>query len=223
MKDYTLPIKKIITVILVIVVLFFVAIFVGGLVEVNREQVYLESTPVDQPIRISAMTFAELDRLIQSDYPQYCDGMILVDATAQIEFRGNAILQCNASLIYYRYIDNSMEGGNVEKNECRFDLITNTFVSVEHESGSGRSISVSENALSENIVNFPLDQYVVHATELTDIQSDCDYMMEMNCTQDWMKLEMRTVQDRELLYRETLTRWPDNDKFSERTFEMITD
>lgn len=223
MERNTLPIKKIAIFIFVIVALFIVAAFVGGLIEVDREQVNSETTLVNQPVCISAMTFAELDRVIQSEYPQYCDGMIFTDATAEIEFRGDSMLQGEASLVYYRYIDESMEGGNVEMYACRFDLMTNTLASVEHEYGSGKSISVSAHALSENIIKAPLDQYVFHATELTDLQSDRDYLFAVDCTESWMKLALRSIEDNEVYYRETLTQWPENEDFNERTFELIND
>lgn len=221
MEERYLPIKKMIKWILFVFAFFIVAVFVGGLIEVNREQVYSETTLIDQPIRISAMTFAELDRVIQSEYPQYCDEMIFTDATAEIEFRDDSMLQGEAILVYYRYIDESMEGGNVETYTCRFDLMTNTLVSVEHVCGSGKSISVSAQTLSENIIKAPLDQYVFHATELTDLQSDRDYLIEVNCTESWMKLALRSIEDNEVYYRETLTQWPENENFNERSFELI--
>lgn len=198
-------------------------IIIAAIIEVNREQVHSETTTIDQPIRISAMTFAELDRVIQSQYPQYCDGMIFVDATAELQFRGNMILQAEASLVYYRYIDESMEGGNVETYVCHFDLTTNMFVSVEHVFGSGKSISVSDNVLGDNIIKTLLDQYIYHANEAIDQQSDREYRMEADCTEGWMKLVLRSTWDDAFLYRETLTQWPESDHFNERTFELIDD
>ena len=223
MGEKVLQIKRIITIFLVIFVLFISMIIIAAVIEVNREQVHSEVMTFDQPIRISAMTFAELNRVIQSQYPQYCDGMIFVDATAKLRFRGNTILQAEASLVYDRYIDESMEGGNVETYICRFDLTANTFVAVEHVFGSGRSISVSDNVLSDNMIKTPFDQYIYHANEVIDLQSDQEYRMEADCTESWMKLALRSVRDGALLYRETLTQWPESDHFSERTFELIDD
>ena len=223
MREHALPIKRIITIFLVVFVLFVLMIILAAMIEVNREQVYSETTTIDQPIRIYAMTFAELDRVVQSQYPQYCDGMIFADATAELQFCGNTILQAEANLVYYRYIDESMEGGNVETYICRFNLTTNTFVSVEHVFGSGRSISVSDHVLGDYIIKTPLDQYVFHAAELMDLQSDQEYLIEADCTESWMKLALRSVRDGEFLYREILTQWPESDHFSERTFELIDD
>lgn len=223
MRGTSLQIKRSITIFLAIVALFILMIIIAAIIEVNREQVYRDTTTIDQPIHISDMSFSELNRVIQSQYPQYCDGMILVDATAGLQFCSNTILQAEARLVYYRYIDESMEGGNVETYACHFDLMTNTFISVDHVFGSGKSISVSDKVLGDNIIKTPLDQYVFHVAEVVDLQSDREYLIDADCTESWMKLAVHSGRDNVFLYRETLTQWPESDNFSERTIELTDD
>jgi hypothetical protein len=218
MERFTLPIKKIIIVVLCLLLLFIAVVFVGGLVESNREQVHYDTLPIDQPISISALSFAELDRVMQSEYPQYCKGMELVEAAAEIQFRDRTMQQGEASLIYYRYIDESMEGGNVETNECHFDLVTNTFVSVEHWHGSGKSFSISEHGLDEDILKTPLDQYILHASELAVLQADSAYILRVDGAGNQMNVSFHTVNEQSPIYGETLTLWPENGKFAEREF-----
>lgn len=220
MKEHATLKKKIMITILCVLALFIVAVSIAGLVESKREQVYDETTRIDQPISVSAISFEELDRVMQSEYPKYCKGMQLVKATAEIEFRGCIIQRGEASLTYYRYIDESMEGGNVETNECRFDLSTNTFLSVEHAFGSGRSIFVNDNTLTEKVTNTPLDQYVLHAPELADLQADGVYLLRVDGVYNWMNISLLTMKDQRLIYGETLTQWPENGKFAEREFSL---
>lgn len=220
MKEHKTSNKKIMIVILSVSALFILAVFIAGLVESNREQVYDETTRIDQPVSISAISITELDRVMQSEYPKYCKGMQLVKATAEIEFRGCIIQRGEARLIYYRYIDESMEGGNVETNECSFDLSTNTFVSVVHTFGSGRSIFVNDNTLTEKVTNTPLDQYVLHAPELTALHADSTYLLRVDDVGDRMNVSLLTLNDQKPIYAETLTQWPESGKFAEREFSL---
>ena len=218
MQERLLPIKKMIKVILWVFAIIIVVALIAGLIEVNREQVYYETTKIDQHIDISNMTFAELDRVIQSDYSIYCEGMQLVEATVEIQYHEDAILQGEANLIYYRYVDESMEGGNVETNECCFDLTKNTIVSVEHWHGSGRSIMVSDQAIDENILKTQLEQYAYHAAELADLQTSGIYTLRADCVNSWMNVTLHAKNDNLLLYQEKLIQWPENDQFDERIF-----
>ena len=220
MKEHATLKKKIMITILCVLALFIVAVSIAGLVESKREQVYDETTRIDQPIRVSAISFEELDRVMQSEYPKYCKGMQLVEATAEIQFRDRVIQRGEASLTYYRYIDESMEGGNVETNECRFDLSTNTFVSVVHTFGSGRSIFVNDNALTEKVTNTPLDQYVLHAPELADLQADGVYLLQVDGVGNGINISLLAMKDQSSIYGETLTQWPENGKFAEREFSL---
>ena len=218
MEKRRLPIRKFIIVMLCLLLIFIAAVFIGGLVESNREQVHHDTASIDQPISIYTLSFAELDRVMQTEYPQYCKGMELVEATANIQFSDRTMQQGEASLIYYRYIDESMEGGNVETNECRFDLATNTFVSVEHWQGSGKSFSVSEQGMDEDILKTPLNQYLLHASELSDLQTDSAYILRVDGAGNRMNVSYFTINDQSPIYEETLMLWPENDKFAEREF-----
>ena len=220
MKERTTSFKIIIIVILCLLAIILVAVSIAGLVESNREQVYDETTTINQPISILTLSIAELDRVMQSEYPKYCKGMQLVEATAEIQFRDRVIQRGEASLTYYRYIDESMEGGNVETNECRFDLSTNTFVSVVHTFGSGRSIFVNDNALTEKVTNTPLDQYVLHAPELADLQADGVYLLQVDGVGNGINISLLAMKDQSSIYGETLTQWPENGKFAEREFSL---
>ena len=200
------------------IILITMAIFalVVSLVEVKREQVSHETWPMNDAIKLQSLTLSDMDLTIRSSDSDLHAGMKLVNATAEFSTQNSEMLSGEASLTYYRYIDERFEGGNVETNTYIIDLANSTILRVEHWQGSGRSIIVAEDELSGTAINAPLEQYLGQSYQLANCNAGAILLTTAYYSGSFMNLTVRDANTSGLLYSENLTEWPANNRFEDR-------
>lgn len=202
-----------------VILVLLIAFIAVSVIKVKKEQIYHETWTINKELDVTIFSFAELDQAIRSDFPEYCTDMQLVGATAEFSFSDSMVFSEQTVLTYYRYIDESMEGGNIEANECYIDLTSKTLLRVEHWYGSGRSYPVYELAISGGTINTPLDQYVNHISELISMPDGVNCNLVIRYSNTVFTVEIHNLKTGDLLYVESLIQWPANNVFRERIYE----
>ena len=182
--------RMIVTVIISIIAIIGLFILASSTVEALREQIKNTTVQLNVPVCLTTLSFSSLNQYIVSSYPEYCDGMKFVKGVLKIRFIGDTLLSGEAVLTYFRLIDESMEGGKIEANECYFNLGSNIFARVEHWEGSGRSFQVNNQEISGSAFAAPLSAYIVEAPNLAVQQSDLTFSLRAYCVSDWMDIEL---------------------------------
>ncbi len=199
----------------------FIFIVIMGLIESNREQIELESEMLNVPVEEFSLNFAALDEYVQSHYPEKCVGLAFVGAEANIDLQNGAVVGGTLMLEYYRYIDESMEGGNIEAEEFHFDPVSGTLIEALHEQGSGRSYTGGNKLLSGSALAIPLELYLQHAAGLTGTDPDEPLRFLANYYGSWMNVQFFSESSRGALYAEQLTGWDEADGFEKRVWEPL--
>lgn len=212
--------RMIVTIIISIIAIISLFILVSSTVEALREQIENTTVQLNVPVNLSTLSFSSLNQYIVSSYPEYCDGMKFVKGVINIRFRGDSILSGEAVITYFRLIDESMEGGRIEANECYFNLCSNIFTRVEHWEGSGRSFQVNNQEISGSAFTAPLSVYIVQATSLVEQQSDSDFSLRAYCISNWMDIMLLDDVSKNPLYAEHLTKWSARNNSDERSYVL---
>lgn len=217
-KDKT---RKLVFTSFLLIVFICVLLLAASIREAIGEQIDNTVEQLNEPVDLNVLSFAALNQFIVSSKPEYCDGMKFVKGTMQIQFNGDSILIGEAVLTYFRLIDESMEGGNIEANECYFDLATNTLLRIEHWEGSGRSFPVNNQEISGSAFTAPLSEYLIQAPNLMEGKIEKPFLLNAYCDGNWVDVALLSKQSEEQLYAEHLTSWPTNNTFNSREFVLI--
>lgn len=125
--------KAFVTIIVSFSILFFIGSINDELYEINTKEVKI-------PITLDENNFMELDRIVKLSLPEYCKNKILVeleliatDITASTQYD-------RAILYYYRDIDDTREGGNVEYDRIEVDLQNKFITNIEVFRGAGKAV-----------------------------------------------------------------------------------
>lgn len=176
---------------------------------------------VDIPIDGFELNGAALDRYFRNAYPDDCAGMDLTCVRLNIHVESGAITGGSMSMEYFRYIDESREGGKVASVEFHMDPLTGRLLEVSRFCGPGKGCAVYMEPVSPQIVDFPLVWYVEHLPELTSKASDRP--LRLYCTSAcWgllVKAFDKAAETEPLVYSELTTDWSEATGFPGRTWK----
>jgi len=196
-------------------------LIIVSMIELDREQIDCDTEILDKPIEDFSMNFAALDRCIRANFPNKCNGLYFVGAQADITFENGSVKNGTMKLCYFRYIDESKEGGNIEAEEFSIDPVAGTVQNAVHYQGSGRSYPTSGEAVSGNISAIPLGDYIQNLTRLTGVQSSETVRMLADCGSSFMDVSFFTEEGQEAVYSERVTGWDEDTGFASRITEPL--
>jgi len=196
---------------------------VVSMIELEREQIDCDTEILDLSIEDFSMNFAVLDRYIRAQFPEKCSGLYFVDAQADITFENGSVKSGTMKLCYFRYIDESKEGGNIEAVEFFIDPVAGTVQNSVHYQGSGRSYQTSGETISGNISAIPLEDYMQNLTSLTGVQSSEAVRMLADCGSSFMDVSFFIEEGQEAVYSERVTGWDEDAGFASRITEPLNE
>lgn len=209
---------------IIIGVVFAALLFIVALswVEIDREQIYSDTEAVNRPIEPFSLCLADWERYVETNFPDDCRDNYLTSATVELHFQDGAVLEGQTTLRYFRYIDDSMEGGNVALTEFVIDLPSGTLTQIVRSHGSGRSLSAGGTLVTGNTPRLPLDLYLQHAAELTG--SDANEPMRLYAYYSGSQLDINLLDEKHehLLYGEIVSDWDSAAGFDERVLSERT-
>ena len=221
MSKKPVSLLKIIFPVASVIIMGCLVVLITGILKAKREQIDYKVIPIEASIDVPSLSFSELDQVVQSDYANYVDGMRFVLAEMEVKFDHSSVTSGNATLTYFRFIDDSMEGGKIEANEFYFDLATNKLLRIMCWFGSGRSYSMNEESISGTSYSAPLAQFMEHAQQLDNHTNETTYILRATCAKNLMNIVLLDQDGNMRYYEEQLTSWPKSEIFNERSFTII--
>lgn len=206
-----------------IMFLSLAAILISSWLKLNREQVKTTTETQNMMITDFSLNFAFLEQYVETHFADDCRGMLFSSAEADIRFENGVILEGQITLTYSRYIDESMEGGNIALTEFKIDPASEMLIEIVHSQGSGRSLSANDQAIIGSFVAMPLDVYFPHAAELANATSEEPFRLFARCSGSCITVRLFSGTDETLRYAERVTEWNDDLGFPGRVFEQLPD
>ena len=206
----------------VILLAVFSFVIVTSIIEIEREQIEVETEPINRLIESYKMDFSALDRYVRTNYPDKCDGLSFIEANANVTISGAMIQSGTITLNYYRFIDETKEGGNIEAIEFYIDPVSGTLLNAVHYQGSGRSYSTSDEPISGNALTIPLENYIQNAADLAGVEPDETVRMLAVYRSSQLNVQLFTEEAQGAVYTERVTGWDEEAGFSSRVIEPLS-
>jgi len=215
-------VKRILIILGVILLAVFSFVIVTSIIEIEREQIDVETESINRPIENFKMDFSALDRYVRTNYPDKCDGLNFIEANANVNISGTTIQSGTITLKYFRFIDETKEGGNIEAIEFNIDPVSGTLLNAVHCQGSGRSYSTSDEPISGNALTIPLEIYIQNAADLAGVEPDETVRMLAIYRVSRLDVQLFTEEAQGAVYTERVTGWDEEAGFSSRVIEPLS-
>jgi hypothetical protein len=196
-------------------------VIVTSIIEIEREQIEVETEPINRLIESYKMDFSALDRYVRTNYPDKCDGLSFIEANANVTISGAMIQSGTIILNYYRFIDETKEGGNIEAIEFYIDPVSGTLLNAVHYQGSGRSYSTSDEPIGGNALTIPLENYIQNAADLAGVEPDETVRMLAVYRSSQLNVQLFTEETQGAVYTEIVTGWDEEAGFASRAIEPL--
>lgn len=201
--------------------LVLISLFVQRWIYESGESTY---ETMNEPIDGFSLNVAELDRCFRTAYPEDCQDLDLTGASLNVYVQDGRIVSGTMRVEYYRYIDESREGGKIRTVIFYLDPASGCLQEVNRYCGAGRGDMTRTEPIHAQTADFPLIWYVENLSSLA--ATDDDRTLRLNCDSLFWGIKMFIFDesaDPPRLYAERMTDWSADTGFAGRTYELLSD
>lgn len=129
---------------------FLSVVLLSGCSWMNYEKYTNVQTEIQQPITIDKQT---LNGYLAASIPFAGDSiadMVLILVSGELSVQDNVVSLSGLSFVYYRYIDDSREGGNIQEIRINVDPVDDVLVSITEFAGAGKASPTTGDAINDS-------------------------------------------------------------------------